>query len=154
MLAILPKTLTLRNIYCKNVLQPYSKQERIMIKNVEEHSVRKNILVIDDDEHIRNLLQEYLQIQGYNVNLARDGLEGMSLVEQENLDLVILDLKLPYVSGLGLVEIVHKHKPGLPIICITGFGSPKSLAEQEGCLVLAKPFALKDILHSIQKMLN
>lgn len=125
-----------------------------MINKVEEHSAKKNILVIDDDEQIRNLLQEYLQIQGYNVNLAHDGLEGMSLVEQENLDLVILDLKLPYVSGLGLVEIVHKHKPDLPIICITGFGSPKNLAEQKGCFVLAKPFDLKDILQSIQKMLN
>jgi len=120
-----------------------------------QNKTSKTILIIDDDEHIREILRDFLQSHGYNILLAKDGLQGMSILENEKLDLAILDIKLPFVSGIGLVEIAGQSKPDLPIICITGYGyTPKSIAEEKTCHVFNKPFELKEILETIQKLLN
>lgn len=72
----------------------------------------------------------------------------------EELDLLILDIKLPYISGIGLVQIAKKHRPELPIICITGYGSsPEKIAEQEQAdLILSKPFDLQRLLQAIKEL--
>lgn len=112
------------------------------------------ILLIDDDEQIRLVLHEFLQKHGFQVQLAEDGLSGLELLQHEHADLVILDIKLPYISGIGLVQLTKQNRPDLPIICITGYGfSPEKIAEQENAdLVLSKPFELQDLLKAIQEL--
>lgn len=119
-------------------------------------SSKTKILLIDDDEQIRALVQDFLQSQGYQVLLAEDGLLGMDLLQKETVDLLILDIRLPYVSGIGLVKIAKQNMPELPIICITGYGlSPETIAEQEKAdLILSKPFDLQELLRSIQNLIK
>ncbi|MFO8031407.1 MAG: response regulator [Desulfohalobiaceae bacterium] len=114
------------------------------------------IILIDDDEQIRSMLQEFLQDQGYQIFLAEDGLLGMELLQKEKADLLILDIRLPYISGIGLVQIARNHSPDLPIICITGYGfSPEKIAEQEQAdLILSKPFDLQRLLQAIKELLQ
>ncbi|SMC26250.1 Response regulator receiver domain-containing protein [Desulfacinum hydrothermale DSM 13146] len=115
----------------------------------------KRILVIEDDEGLRDLLQNFLEETGYQVVQAADGLEGMEAIEKESFDLIVVDVMLPYVSGIGLLKIVKKRNPDLPIICITGYGnSPEELAQREHAdRVLSKPFDLKNLLGAVQELL-
>ncbi len=114
------------------------------------------ILVIEDDEGLRELLSSFLQETGYTVVQAADGLEGMECIEREPFDLIIVDIMLPYVSGIGLVKIVKDRNPDLPIICITGYGdSPEKLAEEEHAdCVLAKPFDLRELATAMNRLLG
>ncbi len=115
----------------------------------------KTILIIDDDENIRDLLQEFLQNNGYKVILADDGLQGMEMIRQENVSLVILDVKLPYISGLGLTEIASQAKPELPIICITGHANAaKQVPLEQVCLIIHKPFKLQEMLEAVRENLG
>ena len=115
----------------------------------------KTILVIDDDQVIRDVLHEFLTEQGYNVVLAVDGLEGLDSIKKKYYDLIIMDIRLPYVSGIGLVKIARQESPHIPIICITGYGdSPEKIAEEEKAdVTLGKPFNLKDLQHHLAKLL-
>lgn len=117
---------------------------------------KTRILVIDDDQTIRDVLRDYLQELGFSVILAADGLEGMDKIKQERYDLVILDIRMPYVSGIGLVKIAREIRHDIPIICMTGYGvSPEKIAaEEEVNLVLSKPFELKTLSQAINKLLT
>jgi len=116
----------------------------------------KNIMVIDDDDHIRLLLKELLESSGYKVSLAKDGLEGMNKLKNEPVDLLLLDVRLPYISGIGLIKIARQHKPEIPIICMTGYGlSPETMVEEE-CIekLLRKPFKISELLNAVNDMLK
>jgi DNA-binding response OmpR family regulator len=78
------------------------------------------ILVADRNRHVGELLQRELQAEGYRVRVARDGREVLTLVNVESSpDLLILDLEIPYVGGLAILEqLRHKH-PRLPVVIHT-----------------------------------
>jgi DNA-binding NtrC family response regulator len=114
------------------------------------------IIVIDDDQTIREVLRDFLQELGYQVILASDGLEGMEKIKQERYDLIVLDIRMPYVSGIGLIKIAREINPHIPVICMTGYGvSPEKIAaEEEVNLILSKPFELKTLSQAISKLLS
>ncbi|WP_035244515.1 response regulator [Desulfonatronovibrio hydrogenovorans] len=119
-------------------------------------SSAKRIMIIDDDENIRTLLTDLLESNGFEVELAEDGLEGMEKLKSQSVDLILIDIRLPYVSGIGLVRIAKQHQPGTPIICMTGYGSsPESIAEEE-CVgaVLSKPFKTQELMDAIDRLLK
>jgi len=78
----------------------------------------RTILIIDDDQHVREMLQDFLLAKGFNVLLAEDGLKGMSIIENKDVDLIILEIRLPYVSGIGLTQIAKKLKPGSRLLIL------------------------------------
>lgn len=114
------------------------------------------ILVVDDDEIIRQSLQDYLQQIGYQVITAVDGLDGMEKIKNKRYDLIILDIRMPYVSGIGLVKIAKEINPDIPVICMTGYGiSPEKIAREENVNeVFSKPFELKELAKSIETYLD
>jgi DNA-binding response OmpR family regulator len=116
----------------------------------------RKILVIEDDNGVRELLQSFLEESGFEVLLATDGLQGMEMIEKGDFDLIIADVMLPYVSGIGLTRIAKSRRPDRPIICITGYGhSPERIAEEEHAdYVLAKPFDLKELSEIIGALLR
>lgn len=116
----------------------------------------QKILVIEDDNGVRELLQSFLEESGFEVLLAADGLQGMELIEQGDFDLIIADVMLPYVSGIGLTKIAKSRSPEKPIICVTGYGHfPERIAEQEHAdYVLGKPFDLNELSEIIRSLLG
>lgn len=81
------------------------------------------ILTIDDEENIRNGLADNFELEGYEVKQASSGEEGLALIAQGGIDLVITDLRMDGISGSEVVKQVTTEHPGIPIIVLTGHGS-------------------------------
>ena len=81
------------------------------------------ILTIDDEENIRNGLADNFELEGYDVKQAANGADGLSLIAEGGIDLVITDLRMDGISGSEVVQKVTTDYPGIPIIVLTGHGS-------------------------------
>ena len=81
----------------------------------------KTILVVDDDEAIRALLQEELEEEGYKVLIATNARDALKMVAAEPLDLVILDIRMPGMDGLEALPRILGLKEGLPVIMNTAY---------------------------------
>lgn len=117
---------------------------------------KKTILLIEDDDILRKTIKEFLEESEYVVLEAKDGLEGIEIINKEAFDLIIVDVVLPYVSGIGVIKIAKTRCPEIPIICITGYGYfPEKLAEEEHAdKVLHKPFEFKKLAETIKTLLK
>ena len=106
------------------------------------------LLIIDDSEETVAGLQHFFS-KSYEVFTAADGMEGLKLFESEEggFDLVITDLVMPYISGVGVISIIKKKYTGIPVIAITGWGEhPGALAtEAQADIVLEKPIELPEL---------
>ena len=81
----------------------------------------KTILVVDDDEAIRTLLQEELEDEGYKVLIATNARDALKMVAAEPLDLVVLDIRMPGMDGLEALPRILGIKEGLPVIMNTAY---------------------------------
>jgi len=82
------------------------------------------LLVIDDEEGIRNLLDTLLSRKGYAVVLADGGRKGLELLRREHPDVVVLDLKMPEMDGLAVLRQIRRLDPKQPVIILTGSATP------------------------------
>ena len=113
------------------------------------------ILVIDDSKETVAGLQSFFNNK-YHVLTAENGLDGLKHFEEDSkIDLVITDLVMPDISGVGVISIVKKKYPGIPVIAITGWGEhPEALAtEADADLVMEKPFELSELDKHVSDML-
>jgi DNA-binding response OmpR family regulator len=83
------------------------------------------ILVIDDEQGIRDLLDTLLRRKGYDVVLAADGQKGLESFRRERPDVVILDLKMPVMNGLAVLQELQRLRSTKPVIILTGAGTPE-----------------------------
>ncbi len=115
------------------------------------------LLIIDDSEETVAGLEHFFS-KTYEVCTAPDGLEGLKLFEtgQGDFDLVITDLVMPYISGVGVISIIKKKYPGTPVIAITGWGEqPGALAtEAQANIVLEKPIELPELDKLVAELLG
>ncbi len=115
------------------------------------------LLIIDDNEEVLISLYNYFIAKNYDVTSASNGLDALKLIEsgQEVFDLIITDLIMPTVSGVGIISIVKKKTPDVPIIAITGWGEhPEALAkEARADVVLEKPVELSDLEQTVRELL-
>jgi two-component system response regulator (stage 0 sporulation protein F) len=86
----------------------------------------KRILVVDDEEGIRQLYKEELEDEGYEVELAERGEEALEKISRAKPDAVILDLKMPGMGGLDVLEWIREQDKDLPVIISTAYGEYKS----------------------------
>ena len=116
------------------------------------------ILVIDDNEEIIGALNDFLVKEKFRVLAAANGLDGLRQLEREGgrVDLIITDLVMPHISGVGVISIVKKKYPRIPVIAITGWGEfPEALAtEASADAVLEKPFELNDLHRRMIQLLE
>jgi two-component system NtrC family response regulator len=84
---------------------------------------KEKLLIIDDEERLRNLLARILQLEGYEVVVASTGKEGLKKLQQENLPVVISDVKLPDYNGIDLTLQIKSTWPATEIIVLTAFGT-------------------------------
>jgi nitrogen regulation protein NR(I) len=107
------------------------------------------LLLIEDDVTLAASFERVLTSEGYQVDLAARGDEGLKEARQEPYDLVLTDLKLPGLNGLELVAQLHQAKPKLPIILMTAHGTTETAIEATklgACEYLVKPFEVDELL--------
>lgn len=85
----------------------------------------KRILVVDDEEGIRLLFKEELEEEGYEVELAEGGEEALKKLRTSKPDLVTLDLKMPGIGGLEVLERIREEDKDLPVVICTAYGDYK-----------------------------
>ena len=119
----------------------------------------RQILVIDDDEQLREMLRRMLEYAGYDVVEACDGEEAMKLLRNREVDLVITDILMPNREGLEPIMELRRGRPQLPIIAISGGGgwsgssSYLVTATKLGAAkTLAKPFTRQEILDAVAEV--
>ncbi len=119
--------------------------------------VAERILVVDNDEAILELLQEFLTHQGYEVATAPDGSRGLELLEQEQFHIVLSDLVMGQMSGVDLIRQAKEHSPFTIGIIFTGYGTIEKAVEaiKAGAYdFIPKPFELEEILLVLQRALE
>ncbi len=114
----------------------------------------KRVLIIDDEENMRYMLQLTLEEERYEVELACDGLEGIEKVHQSHFDFVICDIKMPKASGLEVLASVIESSPNIPVIMISAFGTVDTAIEamKRGAYdYIMKPFKQDEVLLTLKK---
>jgi DNA-binding NtrC family response regulator len=117
--------------------------------------------VIDDEHAVRWVIRKALEPDVCNVIEAADGISGIRRVSRGNppVDVVIVDLKLANLNGLEVIESLTRTHPGLPMLCITGFGATatdilESMLRDYRVPVLLKPFGSKQLVEAVQALLE
>ena len=111
------------------------------------------ILVVDDEEGIRNLLDVLLSRKGYDVVLAADGQKGVELFRRECPDVVVLDLNMPEMDGVAVLRHIRTIKPDQPVIVLTGALTPEK--EQQVHALGVNAFVEKEFsLHGLGDAIN
>ncbi len=106
------------------------------------------ILVIDDEKSIRISLKEILEYEGYKVDEAPDGMEGLKLVEKEKYDIIFCDIKMPRMDGIEVLKKYRKKNFDIPMVMISGHGNIDTAVEaiKKGAFdFIAKPLDLNRI---------
>ncbi len=112
-----------------------------------------NVLIVDDEESIRDVLQQILSRSGYHAEIAAGGHEGIRMFDTTPLDLVITDIKMPGIDGYGVARhIRNSHRPSTPIIGISG--TPWLLEGDEFDWVIPKPFGLQALLDAVENLIG
>src|ERR1043166_5731615 len=118
---------------------------------------QKVILIVDDDDELREAIRTMLETQGHKVLQPRDGQEGQNLIYQQRPDLVILDMMMRRKGGYPVLEHFRDKKDAPPIIMITANeGSRhKAYAEYLGVIdYIRKPFAMERLMEAVAKGLD
>lgn len=78
-----------------------------------------SIVIADRNRHVREFLRRELRLEGYKVHVAKNDREVLSLIEQQEPDLLILDLEIPYAGGLAVLEVLRDRNPPIPVVIHT-----------------------------------
>ncbi len=115
------------------------------------------ILVVDDESGMREMLSAQLEAEGFNVTVAKDGLEAVKKVEEDKFNIMICDIVMPHLDGIATLEAVKKIDPELEVIMSTGYGTVDSAvsAMKKGAYdFMEKPYSSKEVMATIEKALE
>jgi DNA-binding NtrC family response regulator len=116
-----------------------------------------NVLIVDDEKNIRQGLGKALEMDGHNIFLAEDGQEALDIIHQEEVDLVIADLRMPRLSGEELLRRVVDQWPTIPVIILTGHGTIETAVQamRDGAYdFLTKPVNLDRLSLLVKRALS
>jgi response regulator RpfG family c-di-GMP phosphodiesterase len=118
---------------------------------------KPTILVVDDERVIREILSDFLSVEGYVVRTVEDGVEALKELQRRSYNLVISDLKMPNMNGLELIERITTL--GIPVLTVimTGFGTVETAIEamKQGAYdYILKPFKVEEVVHIVQRGLD
>ena len=115
------------------------------------------ILVIEDESRIQAFVRRGLEAEGYGVVTAGDGRDGLSLARAGDWDLVVLDLLLPGMNGLRVLQEIHREQPELPVLILSARGDLRTKLkglELGATDYVSKPFALDELLARVRVQLR
>jgi two-component system chemotaxis response regulator CheY len=111
------------------------------------------ILIVDDDLSIRTTITEILELEGYPVETATNGLEALSAVERSRPSLVLLDMRMPVLDGWGVARALAERGIELPIVVMTAAQDARRWAQDIGAAGhVAKPFDLDELLRVVSRV--
>ncbi len=115
------------------------------------------ILFVDDDKDILMMVEQYLQMQGYNITTVNSGLKALDIVKERDIHIIFTDYKMPEFNGLELLAAVKQYKPTIEVIIVTGYGSMESAVQamKFGSYdYLQKPFKLDHLKLIIDRIIE
>jgi len=115
------------------------------------------ILLLEDDIQLSDTVKQFLEIKGYNVFAAYDGIEAEEIAYEKHIDLMLLDVKVPHVSGFDFLKSVRDRGEEIPAIFITSLNAVEDVEKgfALGCDdYIRKPFALKELLVRVESLLK
>jgi putative two-component system response regulator len=119
------------------------------MKNINSNAV---VAVVDDDQHVLAFLKGLLEDFNINVRAFSDGLEALSCCQNETVDLVITDFRMPKISGLQLLGAIHEHDADLPVILVTGHADMNvavKAVKQKAFDLILKPFQPQAFINAV-----
>ncbi len=122
-----------------------------------EQKGRPRVLVVDDEKAIRDMLAEFLDMEGYSVRTAEDGVAAVNELQRSDFDLIISDLKMPRMGGIALLDQIGKRAPSAVTVIMTGFGTVETAidAMKRGAYdYVLKPFKLDEVVMVLRRGLE
>ena len=118
----------------------------------------KNVLIIEDDLLISSLVRFRLKKDGYNVTTAEDGLAGIHAIDNNDLDLIITDVMIPFKNGIEIINHTKKHFPNIPIIVLSSLGEEESTVLEAFNLgasdFIPKPFNPNELAIRVRRLIK
>jgi UDP-3-O-[3-hydroxymyristoyl] N-acetylglucosamine deacetylase len=124
---------------------------------VEELAIQKTILVVDDEDGVRESVREVLSDEGYRVVDTADGARVLEIIKAERPELVLLDIWMPQVDGIGLLKEIKSHEPEINVVMVSGHGNIHTAvtATKFGAFdFIEKPVSLDGLLLTVQRALG
>ncbi|MBT9135255.1 MAG: Sporulation initiation phosphotransferase F [Firmicutes bacterium] len=119
--------------------------------------LRKKVLVIDDQAGIRALLTEVFTALGVEVLEAKNGSEGLETMDRRQPDMILLDMKMPGLSGIETLRLIRAKDYAVPIILVTAYQENDIIVEAERLGVtarLVKPFDIEELKRIVRRVIN
>ena len=117
----------------------------------------EKILVVDDELNMRLVLKALLSKEGYNVATASDGMEALKILKSGDVEVIVTDMKMPKLDGMGLLARVIRDYPSIPVIIITAHGTIAAAVDalKKGAFdYITKPFERDELQHIIRKAIK
>ena len=124
---------------------------------VQDHSEQRTILIVDDEDGVRESVREVLSDEGYRVVDTPDGTRVLDLIEEEKPRLILLDIWMPQIDGIGLLKDIKAKKPDIHVVMISGHGNIHTAvsATKYGAFdFIEKPLSLDGLLLTVQRALG
>jgi PAS domain S-box-containing protein len=117
---------------------------------------RATVLIIDDDSDLRGVLVNSLEALGYGVMEAADGATGLTMLDQERPDVLVVDFAMPGMNGAEVAKAARERCPGLPVVLTSGYADSEAIdrAVGQGAKVLRKPFRIDELLSAVSKAIK
>ena len=115
---------------------------------------KTKVLIIDDEVDLGFLFEKILTPEGYTVLIAHNGYDGIKINQKSDPDIILLDLKMPGISGIETLRRIRKKDASVIVIIITGYGDAETIRDAESLNVyeyLSKPFNNETIIKTIKE---
>jgi two-component system response regulator MprA len=120
---------------------------------VRDEDGHGSILVVDDEQDILDMLRELLSAEGYDVLMARDGIEALAVVERSRPSLILLDMRMPRMDGWKFADEVRRRGVAIPIVVMTAAQSARKWADEiKADDHIAKPFNIDEVLAKVERL--
>jgi DNA-binding response OmpR family regulator len=116
----------------------------------------QRLLYVDDEESLRMLVQSHLTLEGFEVDTAASGHEAVAILQKQEFDLILLDLRMPEGDGFEVLHFLNDHGSHIPVIVLTGVDDVSIASE---CVklgaadYLTKPYNFHELIDSVERVL-